>query len=145
MRTLGYTYSRPAVVQHVTTANWVAVFGNGYNNRVGTPAEPYSVRRRYPDWHADRKIDTGVGSVGTPNGLATPAVVDLNGDSSTDYVFAGDLLGNLWKFDMTSTDPALWRVAFDNAGTPTPLFVAMVALPASPSLRGPKWAAVRRE
>ena len=37
------------------------------------------------------KIDTLIGDTSTPNGLATPAMVDLNGDSIVDYAYAGDL------------------------------------------------------
>ena len=52
------------------------------------------------------KIDTGVGDVGTPNGLATPTVVDVNGDLTADYIVAGDLRGNLWQLDVTSPTPS---------------------------------------
>ena len=42
-----------------------------------------------------------------------------------DYVFAGDLLGNMWKFDIRDTNPANWRVAYtDGSGKPAPLYVA---------------------
>ena len=39
-----------------------------------------------------------------------------------DYVYAGDLKGNLWKFDLTDPDHTLWDVAYKDAGTPKPLF-----------------------
>jgi type IV pilus assembly protein PilY1 len=57
-----------------------------------------------------------------PNGLSSPAVVDLNGDSIADYVYAGDLFGNLWKFDLTSTNPANWRLMYSQ-----PIFKAVNA------------------
>lgn len=57
---------------------------------------------------------------GTPNGIATPVAVDSNGDGMTDFVYAGDLVGNLWKFDVTSASPAAWTVASSG----TPLFIA---------------------
>ena len=43
-----------------------------------------------------RKIDTGVGTGG--NGLSTPALVDLNGDSIVDSHTPATLPGNMWKF-----------------------------------------------
>ena len=54
-----------------------------------------------------KKIDTNIGTAaaysgGRPNGLATPAMVDINGDSIVDYAYAGDLLGNMWRFDFSS-------------------------------------------
>lgn len=34
------------------------------------------------------------------NGLAEPRAADVDGDGTVDYVYAGDLQGNLWKFDV---------------------------------------------
>jgi type IV pilus assembly protein PilY1 len=40
-------------------------------------------------------------------------------------VFAGDLLGNMWKFDIRDADAANWQVAYtDGNGKPVPLSVA---------------------
>jgi type IV pilus assembly protein PilY1 len=120
---LGYTYSRPAIVR--THAGWAAVFGNGYNN--STSGAPTSTTGRAALFVVDiesgtliRRLVTSAGSTGTPNGLATPAVVDIDGDSIVDYAYAGDLRGNLWKFDLTSSDEASWTVMYGN----TPLVVA---------------------
>ena len=41
-----------------------------------------------------REIDTGVGG---DNGLSSPTPVDVDGDRITDYIYAGDLQGNMWK------------------------------------------------
>lgn len=115
---------------------WAAVFGNGYNNSdndgysntdLVTGGNAYLYVVNIEDGSLIRKIDTGVGSTATPNGLATPAVVDTNGDFIADAIYAGDLRGNLWKFDVSSTDPTLWDVAFNNGATPPvaqPLYVA---------------------
>ncbi len=62
-----------------------------------------------------RKIATGVGSSTSSNGLATPVGFDQNGDGMLDLVYAGDLLGNFWKFDLTGASSA-W--------TATSIFVA---------------------
>jgi type IV pilus assembly protein PilY1 len=42
-----------------------------------------------------------------------------------DYVYAGDLHGNMWKFNLTSTDIADWGVSYKDGTTPKPLFQAM--------------------
>jgi Tfp pilus tip-associated adhesin PilY1 len=57
-------------------------------------------------------LDTGAGSPGAPNGLGG---VKLVRDSAKRIVaaYAGDLYGNLWKFDFSSSTPSEWRVAFD--------------------------------
>lgn len=67
-----------------------------------------------------------VADVGPNNGLAQPTWVDVDNDGIADYVYAGDLKGNVWKFDVKNADPANWKVAYANAdGTnKRPLFVA---------------------
>ncbi len=51
--------------------------------------------------------------------MSRPA--DLDGDHLIDYVYAGDLLGNVWRFDLTSQDPSKWAVT-KVGGTPTPIY-----------------------
>ncbi len=55
-----------------------------------------------------KKIDTGVGS---DNGLSEPRGRDIDGNGTVDYVYAGDLKGNLWKFDLTATASTSWGIA----------------------------------
>lgn len=66
------------------------------------------------------EINTGVGSAAAPNGLMTPRGWDSDGDGTLDYVYAGDLLGNLWRFDLSSTNDAAW----ENAGNRLNMFTA---------------------
>jgi type IV pilus assembly protein PilY1 len=119
---LGYTFSRPAVVR-THAGSWVAIFGNGYNGTGTGHAVLFIVDIRTGALVA--KLDTQNGSKGTPNGLATPAAIDLDGDGVVDYVYAGDLVGNMWKFDITGTVASAWKVSFtDSSGNPAALFTA---------------------
>jgi len=36
----------------------------------------------------------------------------MNGDAVVDYVYAGDLDGRIWRFDLNDTNPANWSTAF---------------------------------
>jgi len=122
---LGYTYSQPAIVR-LSNGKWAAVFGNGYNNSGSGEAVLFVVDIQSGARIA--KLSTKQGTTANPNGLSTPAAVDFNGDSIADYVFAGDLQGNMWKFDIRNTDPALWKAAFTNgSGNPAPLYRALDA------------------
>jgi type IV pilus assembly protein PilY1 len=72
------------------------------------------------------------GTVTIGNGIAYTAAADLDGDHITDYVYAGDLQGNVWRFDLTSANPSQWGVTNSSGvsingstgGTPAPLFTA---------------------
>jgi type IV pilus assembly protein PilY1 len=59
------------------------------------------------------RIDTGVGS---DNGLSAPRGADTDGDGDIDNVYAGDLKGNVWKFDLSSSTISNWAIA--NSGEP---------------------------
>src|SRR5690606_5929521 len=64
-----------------------------------------------------REIDTGIGSPAVPNGLSAPTGI-LGPDGKTlAYAYAGDLQGNVWKFDLTNSNPSSW--------TATKLFTAI--------------------
>jgi type IV pilus assembly protein PilY1 len=124
---LGYTYSRPTIVK-ANNGKWVAIFGNGYNNTQddGTIGSGTAVLY-VVDLETGgliKKIDTGVNDLTSPNGLSSPATLDVDGDYIADYVYAGDLEGNLWKFDLSDNTPANWDVAYIKGGDNTPLFTA---------------------
>lgn len=110
---LGLTLSQPQIGR-AANGQWVAVFGNGVNSQSG---RSYLYVVNLATGALIRKIQAGTE---TANGLSTPVLYDSNGDKIVDAVYAGDLKGNLWKFDLTSTDSAQWGVANGGAA----LFVA---------------------
>jgi type IV pilus assembly protein PilY1 len=117
---LGYTLPQ-ATLARMYNGQWAAIVANGYgstNNR----AVLYIINAE--NGNLIRSIDTGVGSSTTPNGLSTPIAVDIDNDRITDYIYAGDLLGNLWKFDVTSSNASSWGVAYRSGSTPKPLYTA---------------------
>ncbi len=114
---LGHTYSQAAVVK-LQNGAWAAVFGNGYHSDTGKAAL-YIVD--IATGQLIKRIDAD--SAGG-NGLSTPAPVDLDGDFVVDVVFAGDLKGNLWRFDLDDPSPAQWQVAYQLAGVDKPLYQA---------------------
>jgi type IV pilus assembly protein PilY1 len=115
---LGYSFSRPNIVRSNATAAaaGIVIFGNGYDS---TNGHAVLFILRADTGALLKRIDTGTAIC---NGLSGAITVDVNYDSKVDYVYAGDLNGNLWKFDLTSTDYNQWGVAYAGAGTPKPLF-----------------------
>ncbi|PCI74655.1 MAG: pilus assembly protein [SAR86 cluster bacterium] len=130
---LGYTYSRPQIAK-MADGSWAAVFGNGYNNteadgNASTTGHAVLYIVDIETGDLIKKIDTLAGDVATPNGLATPLMIDHDADSIVDYIYAGDLLGNMWKFDVTSANSSAWNSDFVSAGTPDPLFTTPTGQP----------------
>ncbi|WP_425358613.1 PilC/PilY family type IV pilus protein [Syntrophotalea carbinolica] len=117
---LGYTIGQAYIVR-MANGRWAAVFGNGYNST------NYTAALYIVDLETGaliKKIDTGTGSSAQPNGLATPAPVDYDGDRIVDAIYAGDLHGNMWKFDVSATNINSWVIALKKGSTYMPLFTA---------------------
>ena len=119
---MGYSYSKPVVVQSMSTKigeSWIVIFGNGYNSPNG---KSVLFILEAASGNVIRKIEAGSGP---DNGLSSPIAVDVDFDEKVDFVYAGDLKGNLWKFDLTSDKSAEWDVAFKEGSTAAPLFTAL--------------------
>ena len=52
-----------------------------------------------------------MGAGGTDNGMGVPTAIDKDNNGTIDTIYAGDLKGNVWKFDVSSADAANWKVA----------------------------------
>lgn len=117
---LGLTMGQASVVR-MANGEFAAVFGNGYNS-LNQQAVLYIVNIK--TGHLIRSISTETGSTSNPNGLSTPITIDVNGDRIVDAIYAGDLHGNMWKFDVSSTNSSQWDIPFSSSGKPAPLFTA---------------------
>ena len=54
------------------------------------------------------KLDTGVGDPANPNGIGGVTGIDTDGNGTIDRVYAGDLRGNVYIVDMSSTNDSSW-------------------------------------
>ncbi|MFT3719465.1 pilus assembly protein [Pseudorhodoferax sp.] len=104
-------------IVRMNDGRWAAVMGNGYNS---TSERPVLLIQYLDGDRALVKIAAG-NTAGDANGLSAPRLVDINGDGTPDVVYAGDLHGNLWKFDVSAADPSGWGVAFGSR----PLYTAV--------------------
>lgn len=131
---LGYTFGEVSIVR-MHNGKWAAVFGNGYNNTEidGSASTTGNAVLYIVDLESGeliKKIDTFAGmeddskGLNRPNGLAAPAPVDIDGDYIVDFIYAGDLFGNMWKFDVRDSSSSNWGIPFGTTSTPEPLFVA---------------------
>jgi type IV pilus assembly protein PilY1 len=137
---LGYAITQPTIAMTniddgstLQNKEWAAIFGNGYNSSAGVATLFLLMMDRGLDgWDPGDffKVTTGAGVLGGfgplagfPNALGTPAVVDRDLNGSADLVYAGDLHGNMWRFDISDTNPDNWKsvrlftATYDDGGT----------------------------
>ena len=120
---LGLVLGRPLIAKTNDTGNqWAAIVGNGINS-TSDNAQLYALNLISGAQIA--KIDTKVGS---SNGMFAPRGWDDDGNGTVDYIYAGDLKGNVWKFNFSGSSASAWATAYGSATSPTPLFVAKDAL-----------------
>lgn len=114
---MGFVLGQPIIVK-LNNGKTGVVLGNGINS---TNQRAALFIYDISNGSLIKKISTGVGSPAASNGLSGPNGLDEDGNGTTDIIYAGDLQGNLWKFDISSNGVGSWGVA----GTPSgPLFVA---------------------
>jgi type IV pilus assembly protein PilY1 len=72
-----------------------------------------------------QKISTGVGSTTRPSGLGKIAAWADNYfvDNTSTYVYSGDLEGNVWRFDLSTSTATVKRlgIAVDGSNKPQPI------------------------
>ncbi|MBA3477802.1 MAG: hypothetical protein H0T52_05275, partial [Lautropia sp.] len=124
------------IIRKSNSGEWYAVFGSGYN--AGHPdgsfnadgiAAIFMLKMSGPSgpngaWQKDVdyiRIDLPAGTAAVPNGVGGVASFDKNGDGTSDLLYAGDLLGNLWSIDVSSVTPGSW----DDLGNQRKLFRAV--------------------
>lgn len=95
---LGYTFSQPTIAR-LHNGKWAAVVGNGY---AAAGSENGKAALLIIDMATGALTKDLVvqGAAGVANGMSTPKLADINGDGIADYAYAGDLQGNVWRFDL---------------------------------------------
>jgi type IV pilus assembly protein PilY1 len=154
---LGYTYNEPVIdpitgayrqIAKVADANeangvWRVVMGNGYGSTGGASNAARAVLFMLNV--ADGAVSTKLiaDSATNANGLSTPAPVDTDRDGLIDTVYAGDLEGNLHKFQFSQlqganfvlaasgTTGAQWRYLGKVYATGQPITTAPTATPST--------------
>jgi type IV pilus assembly protein PilY1 len=107
---LGYTFGKP-IIARLQSGEWVVLVANGYDSGGTTALLSDRARLFILDAFTGAviaNIDTGVGSAALPNGLTGTEVV-LDSNRTVKGVYGGDLLGNVWYFDLVNkTVPGTW-------------------------------------
>ncbi|NLD13636.1 MAG: hypothetical protein GX665_00915 [Gammaproteobacteria bacterium] len=118
----GYSFPKPTVAR-LHNGRWAVVTGNGYKG-TGTNnggAALYVIDAIKGTLTKSFEVTGKIGE----NGLSTPRLADFDSDGVADYAYAGDLQGNLWRFDLlggsatgpTTTPPSNGSYGSKNDGT----------------------------
>ena len=129
---LGYTFGTPSLA--TTSAGTYVFFGNGYDS---APESPYLYAVNPQTGATAAKLDlcsfdTTACDSTRPNGLSAVTLVDsTGGTASADLAYAGDLQGNVWRVDLSNSDPTKWTAsllfkAVDSSGNTQPITTAPV-------------------
>ncbi|MGC1547764.1 MAG: PilC/PilY family type IV pilus protein [Rhodanobacter sp.] len=129
---LGFTYGQPNVGRLAYDGDWVVLVPSGYfpdctktdkpticsssapptpptDSTGNTFSSLFVLDAQTGAMIAELKTPTGISGV-TSYGLAAPVLGDYNNDQVDDVAFAGDLAGNLWRFDLSDPSPSNWKV-----------------------------------
>ncbi|WP_313516464.1 PilC/PilY family type IV pilus protein [Pseudomonas sp.] len=100
---LGYTLPKPTV-SRLHTGEWAVLISNGYNSSSNGAAllilniKTGNLIKKLTVTPTAEQGET-LGS----NGLSAIRTADFNSDGIIDYAYAGDVLGNIWRFDLLDT------------------------------------------
>ncbi len=120
---LGYTTGNIIITKRAFDSKWVAYFNNGYDSETGLGII-YEVD--VLNGEILRKLTTGTGSAASPAqlGKINTYYADFNTNNTALFLYAGDLDGNIWKWELNSsasTTAIKLGVAQDSLGNLQPI------------------------
>ena len=132
---MGYSLPTPLIYNVRTSSTTVVpavILANGYENSWDDTGAGSGGQKTTANSSALYVLNADTGalikkiSVTGGAGLSSPAGVDFGQDGILDYVYAGDMNGKLWRFDLTKDDPAQFSVATNpifDAGVNQPITI----------------------
>lgn len=100
---LGYAIGKPIITKR-RDGTWVVLIASGYNNVIPGTGSGVLFVLNAATGAVLKRINTGAGTTNNPAGLAQLNVwVEGLLDNTAERVYGGDLLGNIWRFDINDT------------------------------------------
>ena len=115
---VGYSFGDAVITKRPSDGKWVVLVTSGYNNTSPGSGRGYLYVLEAQTGAVLTKIGTGVGRTTTPSGLAKIAAWADNAstDNTTKWVYGGDLLGNLWRIDLSTNNVLQFAILKDAGG-----------------------------
>jgi type IV pilus assembly protein PilY1 len=114
---MGHVIGEP-IIAKLNNGKTAAIIGNGFNSTNDT------ARLLVIDLANGDLIATLPGSSATNNAMFGARGWDSDNNGTVDFVYAGDLQGNLWKYDLRANNENSWDSAFKQGSTREPMFIA---------------------
>lgn len=112
---MGLVLGKPILAKVGSGKTPAVILGNGPNSKNNRAV---LIIRSLSDGSKLFEVDTKEGSSSAPNGLSSvTGVYGVDGQTLA-YVYAGDLLGNVWKFDLTVPTPTATKLFAAGTGQP---------------------------
>jgi type IV pilus assembly protein PilY1 len=124
---MGYSYGNPVITKRASDGRWVVLVTSGYNNVSPGDGQGhlYVLDALTGTKLDDLKTNVCDNTTPVPSGLGKIAVWADNPsvDNTGQTVYGGDMLGNVWRFDLTKNPAAVLLLArtLDASGKPQPI------------------------
>ena len=126
---LGFSFGQPVISKRESDGRWVVIVTSGYNNVSPGDGGGYlyvldAITGAILSKTGTEVSGTNVGDTTTPSGFAKISgfATNFTVNNTTTFVYGGDLLGNIWRFDMSQDPPKADRIgqALDASSPPRP-------------------------
>lgn len=119
---IGYSFAEPKIMKD-KDGNWHVYVTSGYNNVSPGDGGGYIYELNPMTGAVVHKIETGTGDTTTPSGLAK---IELYAgasevDNTGTHIYGGDLLGNVWRVDMSDYSIKKFALLKDSLGGTQPV------------------------
>ncbi|QJR16415.1 pilus assembly protein [Usitatibacter palustris] len=110
---VGFSYGNPVITKRVVDGKWVVFVTSGMNNVTPGDGRGYLFTLDAMTGAKLSKVTTAEGTAAYPSGLnkmsgyADSFAVDNTGK----FLYAGDLYGNVWKFNTATANPSVSKLA----------------------------------
>ncbi len=118
---MGYSFGSPLIVK--TAAGWRVLVTSGYDDgTLNTDGQGHLWVLNPADGSVVATLATGAGSTSNPAGLAhVSRLANTPADAIVRYVWGGDLLGNVWRFDLDTNQVVKIATLGDASGAAQPV------------------------
>lgn len=109
---LGHVFGAP-VISRLHNGKWGVLLNNGYNSPNAASGNAALFVLDVADGDVMYRLIAN--NAAGHNGLSAVKAADNNGDGIADYAYAGDLQGNMWRFDLFGTKASSGTDPFNKA------------------------------